>query len=98
MNTLLFKVDSDALINYIKETRPVSKEYVDFVNSFKFFPLRKVKENKDFKQSWYNARYLQTARAYPIYLKLLDKYNAVDYNTIQIKALNFFKGKSLNSV
>lgn len=86
-----FKVDSDALINYIKETRPVSKEYVDFVNSFKFFPLRKVKENKDFKQSWYNARYLQTARAYPIYLKLLDKYNAVDYNTIQIKALNFLK-------
>ena len=34
---------------------------------------------------------LQTAKAYPIYLKLLDAYNAVDYNTIQIKALNYLK-------
>ena len=86
-----FNVNTDLLVDYIKKERPISQEYVDFVNSFRSFPLRKVKENKDFKQSWYNARYLQTAKAYPIYLKLLDKYNAVDYNTIQIKALNFLR-------
>ncbi len=86
-----FNVDTDSLIEYIKETRPINQEYVDFVNSFKFFPLKKVKENKNFKQSWYNARYLQTAKAYPLYLKLLHNFNAVDYNTIQITALNFLK-------
>ena len=31
-----FKVDIDGLIDYIKQTRPIDKEYVDFVNSFKF--------------------------------------------------------------
>ncbi|WP_299523521.1 ATP-dependent DNA helicase [uncultured Methanobrevibacter sp.] len=82
-----FQVDIKLLIKYIAETRPINREYIDFVNSFKFFPLRKVKDNEEFKKSWYNARYLQTARAYPKYLNLLDKYNAVDYSTVQIKAL-----------
>lgn len=86
-----FKVDIDGLIDYIKQTRPIDKEYVDFVNSFKFFPSKKVRENEKFKKSWYNARFLQTPKAYVKYLELLDLFNAVDYNTVQIKFLESFK-------
>lgn len=86
-----FKVDIDGLIDYIKQTRPIDKEYVDFVNSFKFFPSKKVRDNEKFKKSWYNARFLQTPKAYVKYLKLLDLFNAVDYNTVQIKFLESLK-------
>lgn len=86
-----FKVDIDGLIDYIKQTRPIDKESVDFVNSFKFFPSKKVRENEKFKKSWYNARFLQTPKAYVKYLELLDLFNAVDYNTVQIKFLESLK-------
>lgn len=86
-----FKVDIDGLIDYIKQTRPIDKEYVDFVNSFKFFPSKKVRENEKFKKSWYNSRFLQTPKAYVKYLELLDLFNAVDYNTVQIKFLESLK-------
>ena len=86
-----FKVDIDGLIDYIKQSRPIDKEYVDFVNSFKFFPSKKVRENEKFKKSWYNARFLQTPKAYVKYLELLDLLNAVDYNTVQIKFLESLK-------
>lgn len=86
-----FKVDIDGLIDYIKQTRPIDKEYVDFVNSFKFFPSKKVRENEKFKKSWYNARFLQTPKAYVKYLELLDLFSAVDYNTVQIKFLESLK-------
>lgn len=86
-----FKVDIDGLIDYIKQTRPIDKEYVDFVNSFKFFPSKKVRDNEKFKKSWYNARFLQTPKAYVKYLELLDLFNVVDYNTVQIKFLESLK-------
>lgn len=86
-----FKVDIDGLIDYIKQTRPIDEEYVDFVNSFKFFPSKKVRDNEKFKKSWYNARFLQTPKAYVKYLELLDLFNAVDYNTVQIKFLESLK-------
>lgn len=86
-----FKVDIDGLIDYIKQTRPIDKEYVDFVNSFKFFPSKNVRDNEKFKKSWYNARFLQTPKAYVKYLELLDLFNAVDYNTVQIKFLESLK-------
>ena len=86
-----FKVDIDGLIDYIKQTRPIDKEYVDFVNSFKCFPSKKVRDNEKFKKSWYNARFLQTPKAYVKYLELLDLFNAVDYNTVQIKFLESLK-------
>lgn len=86
-----FKVDIGGLIDYIKQTRPIDKEYVDFVNSFKCFPSKKVRDNEKFKKSWYNARFLQTPKAHVKYLELLDLFNAVDYNTVQIKFLESLK-------
>lgn len=101
-----FNVDSQELIKKIKDSRVITKEYLDFVNSLEYFSKKRIddydkpikndlkkddpkyEENDVFANSWYNARYLQVAKAYPKYLKLLDKYNYVDYDTLQLKALN----------
>jgi len=94
-----FNVDSNQLIKEISGSRAISKDYLDFVNSLSYFskkriddydkPLKKSKadESELFSKSWYNARYLQIAKAYPVYLKLLDEYSYVDYDTLQLKAL-----------
>ncbi|MDO5849484.1 MAG: ATP-dependent DNA helicase [Methanobrevibacter sp.] len=88
-----FKVDSDKLVNYISSNRPVSREYIDFVrkNSFEGFPYKEVVNNEEFKDSWHNSRYLQIAKAYQKYLNLLDKNYLVDYDTLQIKTLEFLE-------
>jgi len=94
-----FNVDSNELINEINDSRVITKDYVDFIRSMDYFskkriddydkPLKKSKADDEelFSKSWYNARYLQIAKAYPRYLKLLDEYNYVDYDTLQLKAL-----------
>ena len=43
------------------------------------------------KNSWYNARYIQIARSYPIYLDLLEKENFSDFAQMQIKALEYLR-------
>jgi len=85
-----FNVDDEALLQEIEETRPVSQEYIDFVNSMKYFSKKEVKY-KDFSKEWYNARFAQLVSAYPTYLKLLDEYNCVDYDTLQLKTLKELK-------
>ena len=37
------------------------------------FPKMEVKDNKEFKQSYCNALYLQVAKSYPIYKELMEK-------------------------
>lgn len=81
-----FNVDTDKLTNYIYDERPISQDYVDFVNSLGYFSKKEIDDN-DFKEDWYNARYMQVAKAYPKYLKLLDDEGYVDYDTLQLKAL-----------
>lgn len=101
-----FNVDSQELVKKIDNSRVITKEYIDFVNSLEYFSKKRIDDydkpiKKDlktenpqyeemdvFSNSWYNARYLQVAKAYPKYLKLLDKYNYVDYDTLQLKTLN----------
>ena len=100
-----FNVNSKELAKYISDTRVISKEFIDFVDSMGYFSKKHIddydknlktlkKENPEkyedvleHKKSWYNARYLQVAKAYPTYLKLLDEFNYVDYDTLQLKAL-----------
>lgn len=85
-----FNVKTDELVNNIKESRPVSDEYVKFVNSFNYFSKKRI-DDADFKDDWYNARYLQIAKAYPKYLELLDEHNYVDYDTLQLKTLHYLE-------
>ena len=86
----VFDVDSEKLIDYIENNKEISNEYFEFVNSLDWFKKKVIQDN-GFKDDWYNAKYLQVARAYPIYLELLDKYSYVDYDTLQKKALNLLE-------
>lgn len=87
-----FGVKTDELIKYIETTRPVSQEYIDFVREYMEahdgkYPYDDVKANKEFKTSKYNAKYLQIAKSYSIYEKILKREKAIDYAHMQKDAL-----------
>lgn len=91
-----FDVDSDKLIKYIEDTRPVKEDYINFVRKYMDendgkYPYDEVKENKDFTESKYNARYLQIAKSYPIYEEILKREKAVDFAHMQKEALKVVK-------
>ena len=94
-----FNVNTEELVDYLEENFPVSDEFVDYVNKYMDendgeFPIDEIKEidkeneNTLFKDSYNNAKYIQMAKSYPLYLKLLEKENSIDYNQMQIKALD----------
>lgn len=94
-----FEVNTPDLVSYIKYSHPISEEYLDLIekiriecgdNSFQF-PYELVNNDKKLKQSWFNAKYLAIAKAYPIYIELLEKEGQVDYNFLQIEALNLLR-------
>jgi len=97
----IFNVDTDKLVEYIEENHPVSEEYLEFIDreyENGKFPRKKIDIDKkkkekgnDYGHSWYNARYLQVAKAYPKYIELLNKEGATDFNFIQIDAYNLLK-------
>lgn len=99
-----FNVNSEELVDYLEGTCPPSQEYINFINSLEVFSKRSIKDkdkeikkNKEidddeqYSKQWYKARYLQIAKAYPVYLKLLDDFGYVDYDTLQLKALKELK-------
>lgn len=102
-----FDVDTEKLVEWIRENEPVSQDYIDFVNEelrrTGKFPRKKIdldKKKKNLKtatdyhayaDSWYNALHLQVAKAYPIYLRLLEEHNYLDFNVLQMKALEYLK-------
>ena len=86
-----FNVDTEGLVEYLEKTFPVDKEYVEFVHKYMEendgeFPIDDAND-KVFKESYKNAKYIQMAKSYPIYLELLEKENSIDYNQMQIKSL-----------
>ena len=93
-----FKVDTDALVEYIEKEWPVDSGYSKYVHDYMEthdgkFPRKDIekKENKVYKDSWYRAKYLQIARSYPKYKELLDEVHAIDFNQMQIKALELLE-------
>ena len=96
-----FKVDDEGLIQYIEdiiENDENFEKYQDFINEeiskTGFFPYKKFKiysKRKKWepcKKSWYNARYLQTAKSYKDYLKFLNDDHITDFNFLQFDALD----------
>ena len=93
-----FDVDMDALVDYLEKNFPVDNDFIEYVNKYMEendgeFPLDEIREideengNTLFKDSYNNAKYIQMAKSYPVYLELLEKENSIDYNQMQIKAL-----------
>ena len=88
-----FNVDTEGFVNYLEENREISDEFIEFANQNKFFSNKKVKDLK-LNKDWYNGRFIQIAKSYPEYMKLLDKNSIVDFNTIQMKTLEELKKDS----
>ena len=94
-----FNVDDEKLEKYISQSRPITDDYIDFVDSMDYFSKKLLDDHdaeedddaKKHKKSWYNARYLKIIQSYRTYLDLLDEYNYVDYDTLQLKTLNEIK-------
>lgn len=93
-----FKVDTNKLVEYIEKEWPIHPDYAKYVHNYMEshdgnFPRKDIDkpENKEFKKSWYNAKYLQIARSYPKYKKLLEDVHAIDFNQMQIKALELLE-------
>lgn len=87
-----FDVDTSKLVDYIEKNRPISPDYVKFVREYMEandgkYPYDEVKENKDYKDSRYNAKYLQIAKSYPIYEEILKRERAIDFAHMQKDAL-----------
>ena len=87
-----FNVDTESLIEYIKDTRPIDSEYITFVRNYMEehdgkYPYEEVRDNKEFKKSKYNAKYLQLAQSYPTYEKILKREKAIDFAHMQKDAL-----------
>lgn len=102
-----FKVNYKELSKFLEETNSPSEAYVDFIDSLGFFSKRLIKDkdkeiekndeidnDERFSKQWYKARYLQISKAYPKYLKLLDDFGYVDYDTLQSKTLDELKSDS----
>ncbi len=104
-----YKVDPINLAKKIADSREITQDYLDFIDSLDYFSKKRIddhdkpikkeikKGNSDYEKrdlyskSWYNARYLQIAKAYPKYREYLDRYDYVDYDTLQLKTLNELK-------
>lgn len=88
-----FKVDTKKLAEYIKEVRPMSDEYLTLVKNHMEendgeFPFDEIREDKNLKKAYYNAKYLKIAESYPNYLKLLEDNNLTDFSLMQVNTLN----------
>ena len=97
-----FDVKTDELVDYIEKIRPVSEDYITFVRNYMDahdgkYPFDDVSENKEYKKSKYNARYLQIAKSYPIYEDILKRENAIDYAHMQKDALEIVKKDNFQS-
>ncbi|WP_413823852.1 MULTISPECIES: ATP-dependent DNA helicase [unclassified Methanobrevibacter] len=97
-----FGVDTEGLVDYIRRERPVGFDFSDLIRKVQYecgddfkFPTSIVNADKGLKLSWYNARYLAIARAYPKYIQLLLGEGYFDHDLLQLQALNLLKKQSV---
>ena len=88
-----FNVDIEKLEEYAMENHPVSREYIEFIDSFKDgdkfeFPYSEVMNDEQYKVDYYNAQYQAIVKAYPKYLEILEENNYMDFTLLQTKLLN----------
>lgn len=97
-----FGVDTEGLVKYLKETIDINPSYIKLIEDTKDkngeyfeFPRKTVKKSQILKDSWYDAKYLAVAKSYPKYIELLEEEGYLDYNFLQIKALDLIKNPKI---
>lgn len=97
-----FQVKTDDLVKYLEENFEIDSDYVKFVHEEMEkngeFPKDEVNKKKKFKDSHRNAKYIQIAKSYPKYLKLLKEKHAIDFNQMQFWALDKLTEEFLDRV
>ncbi|WP_458406523.1 ATP-dependent helicase [Methanobrevibacter sp.] len=97
-----FDVDSEKLVEWLEENRPVDEDYITFVRNYMDahdgkYPYDEVKDNKEYNDAKYNARYLQIAKSYPIYEKILKRERAIDFAHMQKDALEIARKETFKT-
>lgn len=95
-----FKVDTDKLIEYIKENEPISDEFLEYIDEFYetheswMYPSDKELKELGYKDDLYNSRYLRIAQSYPAYLELMEREKVCDQDYLLIKASKLLENES----
>ena len=98
-----FQVDTEGLVEYLEENFDIHKDFFNFVHEYMEkndgeFPVDEVDSKKAFRESYKNAKYIQIAKSYPKYLKLLKEKHAIDFNQMQFQANDKLTEEFLNRV
>ena len=97
----LFEVDTPALVEYIEGKYQPSDEYLEYIDDYymthdeNMYPSKKEIKQRGFRCDVYKARYLQIAKSYPDWIKLMEEEHVCDQNYLLIKALQILDDKDL---
>ncbi|WP_323735859.1 ATP-dependent DNA helicase [Methanosphaera sp. ISO3-F5] len=85
-----FGLKDEELAEYLEKNFEVSKDYKNFVNDYmeKYhtFPKDSVKDNDEYYNSWYFAKFIAIVKSYKGYEKLLKENNLSDFSFLQVYA------------
>ena len=101
----LFEVDSNALTDYLTSKYSVCDEYVKYIDDFyknhsdKQYPSKKEIKHNGFDCDVYKSRYIQIAKSYSHWIRLMEREHVCDQNYLLIKALEILNDdENLKSV
>lgn len=87
----LFEVDTPALVEYVEKNFTVSDEYREWIHEYyrknSSYPPKKEIRHMGFEEDLYNARFIQIAKSYPLWIELMEREHVCDQNYLLIKAL-----------
>ncbi len=95
----LFEVDCEALIDYIQSKYKPSEEYLAYIDEYyrthpqTQYPTKKEIKALGFRCDVYKARYLQIAKSYNDWIRLMEAEHVCDQNYLLIKALEILSDK-----
>ena len=95
----LFEVDCEALIDYIQSKYKPSEDYLAYIDEYyrthpqTQYPTKKEIKALGFRCDVYKARYLQIAKSYNDWIRLMEAEHVCDQNYLLIKALEILSDK-----
>lgn len=85
-----FGLQDDELVKYLEENYKITDDYKEFVNDYmekyNAFPKDSVKDNDEYYNSWYFAKFIALVKSYRKYEKLLKENKLSDFSFLQVYA------------